>query len=169
MKRRPRRIEQMVAERLTSHFATMNMSPVERIPVLGRTGPDITINESKLAIDVKSRQAVPICNYAVRNGKIQEDPLGLLFVKLKDFPLIYSDDLSTSKLLSPSVAVREWLDHMAEWSRGDDQGNSVPAIVIHRPGTWVDSAVFVIYAGDRLRLKEIYKSWQDDSSKNSLK
>ena len=166
MKRRPRRIEQMVAERLTSRFAIMGMSPVERIPVLGRTGPDITINESKLAIDVKSRLAVPVGSYTIREGKIYEDPAGFLYVKLKSFLLLYSDDLSTSELLFPSVAVRDWLDHMAEWSKEND---SVPTIVLHRPGTWVDNAVFVIYTDDRLRLKEIYKQWQGETSKNSLK
>ena len=166
MKRRPRRIEQMVAERLTSRFAIMGMSPVERIPVLGRTGPDITINESKLAIDVKSRLAVPVGSYTIRDGKIYEDPTGLLYVKLKSFLLIYSDNLSTSEHLFTSVAVRDWLDHMAEWSKEND---SFPAVVIHRPGTWVDNAVFVIYADDRLRLKEIYKQWQGETSKNSLK
>jgi hypothetical protein len=146
----------------------MGLSPVERIPVLGRTGPDITINESRLAIDVKSRGKVPVSNYSIRAGKIHRDTGVdvLLYIKLKDFPLIYSDDLSTSELLFNSAQVRQWIDHMAEWSRRDDKGNSIPAVVLHRPGTRVDNAVIVIRASDRIKLKEIYKLWQDDRSKN---
>ena len=155
MKARPRSVENEVAARLTSHFKTMDMSPVERIPVLGRTGPDITINESRWAVDVKSRLHVPICNYTIQCGKIHSAPHDLLYIKLKDFPLIYSGDLPTSEHLFPSVQVKEWLDHMAEWSRG----NSLPAIVLHRPGTRVDNAVFVINAVDRDKAKEIYKTW----------
>lgn len=59
MKRRPRRVEQKVAEHLTAFFAHLGLPEVKRIPVLGRTGPDIEINEFGLIVDVKSRQSVP--------------------------------------------------------------------------------------------------------------
>jgi hypothetical protein len=162
MKSRPRSVEREVAKSLTLHFAKLGMSLVERIPILGRTGPDITINESRLAIDVKSRKAVPGCNYYIYEP-IMHDMRGRLFLKLKDFPLLYSDVERSGQLLLTSVAVAEWLEHMREWA---DKNNSIPAIVLHKPGTWIDNAVFVIYASDRIKLKEIYKSWQDDSSKN---
>jgi hypothetical protein len=160
MKSRPRSVEREVAERLTSHFETMGMSPVVRIPVLGRRGPDLTINESRWAVDVKSRLHVPICNYTIQCGKIHSAPHDLLYIKLKEFPLIYSGDLPTSEHLFHSVQVKEWLDHMAGWSR--EEGNSLPAIVLHRPGTWVDNAVFVINAVDRDKAKEIYKAWHEE-------
>jgi hypothetical protein len=162
MKSRPRSVEREVAASLTRHFLNMDMSPVERIPVLGRTGPDLTINESKWAVDVKSRLHVPLANYRFRCGKIYTDVYHFLYIKLKDFPLIYSDDLPMSELLFPSVQVKEWLDHMAEWSRDDDRGNSNPAIVLHRPGTWVDNAVFVFNAVDRDKAKEIYQTWHEE-------
>jgi hypothetical protein len=91
------------------------------------------------------------------------DKHGQLFIKMKHFDLLYSDVERSGPLLSPSVAVTGWLKHMAEWT---DQANTFPALVLHKPGTRIDSAVFVIYASDRNNLKEIYQSWQDDSSKN---
>ena len=161
MKARPRRIENQVAEQLTSHFVNMGMSPVKRIPVLGRAGPDIDINESGLAIDVKSRKEVPLGNYRfvgkrlVRVGE-------MLAVKVSDFPLIYSD-VPTSEELSETKIVRGYLEHMAEWA---NRNGCIPAIVIHRPGTRVSNAVFIIYARDREKLKEQYETVIRRSSNN---
>src|SRR5512139_3927572 len=60
MKQRPRRVEREVASLLSDFFRSIGCSPVERIPVLGRTGPDMTINEVGLVVDVKSRLEVPL-------------------------------------------------------------------------------------------------------------
>ncbi len=57
MKARPRCVERSVAEALSSILNT----PVERIPVLGRTGPDLTYHPPlNLIVDVKSRINVPV-------------------------------------------------------------------------------------------------------------
>ena len=59
MKARPRRVENRVAEVLTEKFRAMGVDCLyERIPVLGREGPDLTWEKNNplgLAIDVKSR------------------------------------------------------------------------------------------------------------------
>ena len=59
MKARPRAVENRIAEALNVHFEYLGLAPVERIPVLGRTGPDLTTNEMNLVVDVKSRLEVP--------------------------------------------------------------------------------------------------------------
>ena len=59
MKARPRSVENEVAKYLSRKFAALELDPVERVPVLGRAGPDVSINQSQLAIDVKSRKEVP--------------------------------------------------------------------------------------------------------------
>lgn len=161
MKSRPRRVENEVAARLSVHFVAMGMSPVQRIPVLGRTGPDITVNESKLAIDVKSRKTVPVC-FAPHKG-IARSLNGLLVVRLLDFPLLYSDEQEQGGLLFPSIQALGWIGHMKEWA---DENDAIPAIVLHRPGMNIDRSVLVIYADDRKKIKEI-KVWHDAISRTS--
>ena len=149
MKARPRGIENKIADQLTLHFVKMGMSPVKRIPVLGRAGPDIDVNESGLAVDVKSRKEIPLGNYRFARKKVVR--MGeMLAVKLADLPLIYTD-LPASEDLSETKTVKNYLDHMAEWTNDND---CIPAIVLHRPGTHTSNAVFIIYARDRIRLKE---------------
>ena len=52
-----------MAEHLTAFFNSLGLREVHRIPVLGRTGPDIEINEFGLIIDVKSRLSVPTASF----------------------------------------------------------------------------------------------------------
>ena len=159
MKPRPRSVERKVASWMSMHFANMDLSAVERIPILGREGPDITINESGLAIDVKSRKSVPVCFSPVTPCRINESPNRLLTVRLADFPLLYTDQPNSGELLFPSRQVKKWFDHMKEWA---DQNHAIPALVLHIPGKRIDSTVFVIHAGDRAKLKERYRLWQDE-------
>ena len=74
-------MENRVAAYLSALFAGIGLSPVERIPVLGRTGPDLTINELGLVVDVKSRQACPkmyFCGSVCFDGEYLAVPLSLL-------------------------------------------------------------------------------------------
>lgn len=159
MKPRPRSVEREVAARLSEHFALMGWSPVERIPILGREGPDIDINESKLAIDVKSRKCVPVTNYFLKPETIFCSLDSLLYVRLEDFPLLYSDCGVVAPLLFPSVQVNRWFAHMKMWA---DINHAIPAIIAHIPGTHIDNAVVVIDIRDRRRMKETYKLWQEE-------
>ena len=59
MKARPRKVENRIAEELNRWFNQVGLSPIERIPVLGRAGPDFTKNELQLRLDAKSRLAIP--------------------------------------------------------------------------------------------------------------
>jgi len=58
-RRRWKRVEVRVAEILSEIFSDAGKDPVERIPILGRTGPDISHNQIELIVDVKSRHQVP--------------------------------------------------------------------------------------------------------------
>ena len=68
------------------------MDPVERLPVIGRTGPDITMNKLALAVDIKSRLEVPKAVFevypwdeqdemAVMDASVHED---IVFIKEDD-------------------------------------------------------------------------------------
>ena len=161
MKPRPRSVEREVAARMSVHFGMMGLSPVERIPVLGRTGPDLDINESRLAIDVKSRKSVPL-GVMVESG-ICSNSYGLLFVRLCDFLLLYSDLPISEDHLFPSKVVNDWYVHMKTWA---DIHDAIPALVVHRPGLMIDRAVFVVSASDQIRMKETYRLWQDERLKS---
>ena len=158
MKRRPRRIESEVAKHLSKEFAKLKLDPVERVPVIGRTGPDISINQSKLAIDVKSRLEVPKAMWKFKRlGKFGD----LLAVRICEFERILSD---VPRLEAPlPKTVKAYMDHMAEWS-----SDHIPAIVVHRPGMWVANAIFLIREADRERFIQnipkfvMEEKWHED-------
>ncbi len=149
MKRRPRRIESEVARYITLFSQKRGCSPVERIPVLGRTGPDISINELGLVVDVKSRKKIPK-SFGLKPGEILRTDDGLLAVRLDELDLLYGNH-DVTKEIPASKVVRRWLDHMDEW-RQEHEVNGVSVIVLHRPGTHVSRAPFVIYRSERSKL-----------------
>ena len=116
MKAAPRRSEREITRHLNMFFIEMGLSEVERIPVLGRTGPDISINEMKWVVDAKSRKSVPLCMLA------GEDEL------------VFGDGM---------VVVRRWLDHMHEWTIKHCT-NGISVIALRRPGQRVDTTTIII-------------------------
>ena len=52
--------ERSIAAELNTLLSDIgDFAPIERIPLLGREGPDLTVNETGLVINVKSRQCIP--------------------------------------------------------------------------------------------------------------
>jgi hypothetical protein len=145
MKRRPRRVENKVAEHLTEFSQRYGHSPVERIPVLGRTGPDVTINELRLVVDVKSRVKVPKCALAGRRQIIQMD--GLIGVRLGEIEELFQFDHEIIERPT-SDPVQRWYAHMAEWLPENCRGG-IPALVLHRPNTDTRNATLLIHTDDR--------------------
>lgn len=157
MKARPRGVENLAAGQMNKIFIGLGMSPVERIPVLGREGPDITINESGLAVDVKSRIEVPKLLWKSNKGHQANRPVlrqgGLLCVRLANLGCLYGDVSMSEDQLPGSKLVSDWLQHMAAWANPEGK---VPAIVCHRPGMHTANAVFVMYAHDLDALRYFY-------------
>jgi len=147
MKARPRRAEREIAGLLSGFFIQYGLGPVERIPVLGREGPDISMNELSIAIDVKSRLSVPKMALADKDRFLFSEKNGetLLCCRLttlfnhliKPFSIVYTleDPPETSK------TVYEWYSHMAKWALYHD---AIPALVLHRPRMPFANATFVI-------------------------
>ncbi len=75
MKPRPCSVEREVAAKLTELSQQIGREPVERIPVLGRKGPDLSYNDIQLIIDVKSRLKVPQSHLAGILPFLTEDGL----------------------------------------------------------------------------------------------
>ena len=142
MKARPRSVERKVAEHLTAFFIPQGYSEVERIPVLGRTGPDVSINEFGLVVDVKSRLEVPKCYMtpAIHGDLYCSHLDGINF------------DVPASS--ARSVLVERWFDHMHEWTLAKYK-TGITALVLHRPGMPIGKSILVIKD-----LKEFEKRWK---------
>lgn len=154
MKARPRSVEREVAEELNRFFTLWGMSPVERIPVLGRTGPDISINEMGLVIDVKSRLEVPKGIFFPISIPYTFD--GLTAVRLKNF-----DQLPCHEHPAPvdysSKAIQDWLAHMDVWRR-ECEPSGVAVVILHRPKMPIGESVCVIYSNCRRRLNDNHRN-----------
>jgi hypothetical protein len=149
MKARPRHAENRIAQEFNRMLIPLGYDPVERIPVLGRTGPDLTINQSGLVIDVKSRQQCPKSYF---NETILLMSLTTAAVCVGDLPIINS---ILAEPLRPSVMVNRWLDHMDEW-RKENHPDGISMIILHKPGLPYGKSMAVFYLSDIGRLKQIF-------------
>ncbi len=158
MKARPRHVENRVADELNLFLDRHAIPRTERIPVLGRTGPDLTpIKWIDLAIDVKSRLSVPKSMLAPQGKSLQAGPM--IAVRIGELD---------AWLGEPSVICREpystvvlgWLEHMSVWVN-EEFGGGIPGIVLHIPGTRVSNATLVVYQSDMRRLYDKYRYFHD--------
>lgn len=157
MKARPRKVENRVAEELSEVFRDLGFSSVKRIPVLGRTGPDITLNELGISIDVKSRQSVPRSLIIPANGFLSTGEY--VGFRLNELGGILKD-LDTEKILlyrKPSRTVASWLAHMQDWANQETE-LKIGALVCHRPKVPTGQTCFVITYLNLRRLHEHYRS-----------
>jgi hypothetical protein len=168
MKARPRSVENRIAEALNVHFARLGMTPVERIPVLGRTGPDLSINEMKLVVDVKSRIEVPKAIFFPLAECFRFD--GMLGVRVVNLNALWDDfrlDEPTYRLPATldysSKTVRDYLSHMDEWTR-EHCPDGVSCVVLHRPEMPIGSSVAIIQNHSRRRLYEHTTKYCSDHS-----
>jgi len=153
MKARPRYVERKVALYLTDNlFAPLGFDPVERVPVIGRTGPDLAVNGSGLAIDVKSRLEVPAGLWEIQKGQITRIGGRMLGLYLKDIRLLAGDLTISEDQIRSYKTIDGYLDHMAGWC----SEWHIPALVLHRPMRHpemkIANAVFVMYKNDFGRL-----------------
>jgi len=146
MKHRPRKIEREVAEHLSRFFVSRGWAPVRRIPVLGRTGPDIEINESGFVIDVKSRKEIPV-TALVKKGQIGDYGNGLMAVRLDEIEKLYTDELPNVTLSTSKKVTRYW-EHMDEWRR-EHCPEGITLIILHRPGRHVHTSTAVFHSEQR--------------------
>lgn len=140
MKARPRYAENKIAEVMSGIFNDYGLPSVERKPVIGRKGPDLTWNEAKIIIDVKSRKAVPLLykfptSEVCRYGE-------LLAVKLSDFSLIIGECVQYPCERPISMVVQRWYENMDEWTQ-NEMPSGISALVLHWPRSKYANAVFV--------------------------
>jgi hypothetical protein len=147
MKSRPRRIENQVASQLSTFYREHGLPAVQRVPVIGRTGPDLSVS-GDIAVDVKSRLKVPK-GFVIEPGNVMQFD-GMIGARLGELDLLLDLDHFVRQGQT-SKQVRGWLDHMGEWVTRELPGG-IPALVLHRPGMWVEHAGFIINLSDRRKL-----------------
>lgn len=152
MKSRPRRAENRIAEILSDFFCEHGLSPIERIPVLGRTGPDLTINESGLAIDVKSRQSCPKSLFKAleRTGRARNRHHSAFRLDQLEQALLSEVQYMPLRF---SKTVDDWLGHMDEWT-AKEAPRGISALVLHRPQMPYGGAALVLARSDVRTLQE---------------
>jgi len=142
-RRRWKRVEVRVAEILSEIFSDIGKDPVTRIPLLGRTGPDISFNEVELIVDVKSRHEVPKSCLAVKGQALRlGDMLGF---QIEDLPNLAGLSPFTA---SPSRLVSRWMSHMHEW-KVNNVPTGITCVILHRPHMPVGQSTVIIYAKER--------------------
>jgi hypothetical protein len=159
MKSAPRRAENAVAMILSKHFANIGVDAVERIPVTGRVGPDITLNRLKLVVDVKNRAEVP--------DGIFHDTLvefgDFLAVPLDKFGTIFSEPV---EIFFKSKIVSGYYLHMKEWTDAHEP-DGIACVILHKSGAALSTkrrarmpfgkSMLVISKSDLGRLQERWK------------
>ena len=147
MKQRPRRAENRIAEILNQFFTHNNLTPIDRIPVLGRTGPDLTINETGLAIDVKSRKSCPKKIFASthKSGKAMGD--SYCAFSLEHLQDALAQGQGQYMTFTESKTVLKWLVHMEKWVK-QNAPSGIPALVIHRPQMPYGKALLIVSKSD---------------------
>jgi hypothetical protein len=126
MKARPRFVERRVAEELSHLLAPVGASKVERLPVIGRTGPDISINETGLVIDVKSRKCIPERLCPPTKTILTVGPLVIFRLgELLDIPTSEISQANWKQLF-------DWYEHMNKWTQ-KFQPDGISTIILHRP------------------------------------
>lgn len=181
MKGRPRRIENEVAKHISRYLAKFNLEEVGRIPVLGRTGPDIDVwPVFKIAVDVKSRKAIPQ-SYKLHGRHLQEwaindedwDGWPQIGCRLCDLDLLFdTENVSMHLYRNMSSTVAFWLNHMSQWCGIEvtkevgkpmvvSHPDNIPALVLHWPGTPVKNSTFVIYEPHRRVINDRRKRIDD--------
>lgn len=151
LKARPRSVENRVAEELSRHFTLLGLPPVERIPVLGRTGPDLTVNALKLVVDVKSRIEVPKRLFFPIQIPFSFDCF--MAVRLCNLETLWSDPFASAPIDFSSALVMKYWNHMEEWTAARMEGG-ISCVVLHRPEMPIGAAVAVIHQNSRRRLIE---------------
>jgi hypothetical protein len=127
-------VERGVAEELNRVLSGVgNFSPVERIPLLGRDGPDLTMNETGLVINVKSRQNISGKLFPRSNEMLYVGDLVCLrmtdLCKLMDY--YNARRTMTKNTVDPVKHLQDWYDTMEEWTQQLKNGHSTTTIMRH--------------------------------------
>jgi hypothetical protein len=141
-------VERSVAAQLNAVLSDIgNYSPIERIPLLGREGPDLTVNELGLVINVKSRKDF---HPRLFPRAFQLLPIGdLVCFRLDN--LLLADKYEACTPTKPLKQLIEFYWFMDKWTR-EFEPAGITSIIIHRPRMPIGHAGVVVHNKDLRRL-----------------
>jgi hypothetical protein len=145
-------MENAAAGELNKIFTRYGHDPVERIPVLGRTGPDLTYNDTvKLIVDVKSRKEVPK-SYLPGAEEILYDG-ELIAVRLEDLDSLASLPAARVRQIKPLKIPHEYWAHMDAWTQSR-MPDGITGVIMHLPGkgSYMSRAPLLVHKNDLRRL-----------------
>ncbi len=149
MKARPRAAEREIGRYLSNLTSALGMDEFERIPILGRTGPDLTINQSMLVIDIKSRLECPK-RYFVDTPTAFKELIALPLHQILTFDGMYIEKDYSSKM------VQSYWSHMDEWTQKKEP-DGISAIILHRPHLAYKNSVIIFHTKDNWRFLQTWK------------
>jgi hypothetical protein len=178
--------EREIAKILTKQLSDIGMDfLIKRIPILGRTGPDLTFpNPMHLVIDVKSRLEVPVGLFKcivpgqwrwidAREHRLS-GPFPLYWIcQLKDFKRAMKGTLPNPNTIDQtaysvqwrSVVVERWLRHISKWARLhlDERGRQEQfgALILRRPRMPYGKSV-VLIDGYQMSLRGVWHFWREE-------
>jgi hypothetical protein len=122
--------------------------PIERIPINGREGPDLTVNETGLVINVKSRKCIP--------DRLFPKPYQLLqFGNLVGFhaeQLYLAPQFEVTANLPSWKMLQDWYDRMESWTL-TNQPDGISAILLHKPRMPYGNMAVVVHYDNLRRLQ----------------
>jgi hypothetical protein len=130
-------------ERRVAAFLSEKLSDVgefQRIPILGREGPDLTVNESGLVINVKSRKVIPD-RFMPRLGSL----FGVGDLVCFSISAIHvAGSFNFTEDLKPWKKLQLWYDRMEEWT-ATQPGTLTSCIILHKPHMPIGKSGVVIH------------------------
>jgi len=145
MKSRPRNAENRCAAELTKAVQEYGIDfEFIRVPVIGRTGPDITFpNPLNLVVDVKTRLEVPKKLFAGLTVDISYTTPLYSITQVKNLPRAWMGTQNVR--VWNSVLVEEWLHHISIWA---NKHGAIPCLILHRPDMKYHDSAVVIWQTD---------------------
>jgi hypothetical protein len=144
-------VERGIADALNKELSDVgNFTPIERIPLLVREGPDLTVNESGLVINVKSRMNI--------HPRLIAEPYQILscgdlvIFRLSELPCFHTFLMDPTPV-DASKMLMDWWSLMEKWTREFESQRGISAIILHRPRMPYGDAGIAIHFNDLQRLQ----------------
>jgi hypothetical protein len=127
-----------------------HFTPVWRIPVNGREGPDLTINETGLVINVKSRERIPDRLFPEEFQMFFMDNLAIF--PLKDLSCFNTFLMEFPQGIEPWKMLQDWYDRMESWTK-QYKPDGISAILLHKPRMPYGNMAVVVHYENLRRLQ----------------
>lgn len=156
-----------MAEELTKWSASRGHHyKLIRLPAMGRSGPDVDVNDYHWVIDVKSRIEVPKTISKIVNKDVNikwyikapgfGNPCSFWYAcRLDHLDVMFDFDWEEADFAS--IMIHRWLEKMRRWgAKNPWKGvEGIGMVVLHRPRKPVGSSVVLMAQKDWLRVMEI--------------